>query len=213
MILDGAIASKSGRIALIPPSETDDTATAALRAHPETRRYLRYFPEQVSVDDARTRRLSRATDTTLVDFNIHARNAGKNGVDEVRTFVGTTGIFHVETEYGSWCEVGILISPEYFRGGLATDALYTVLVYVFEERKLHRAEFNTGADNPGMRGWLEKAGATFEGTQRQKWLDPGVGYTDVCKYSILREEWFATVKGRLEAKIERSLSFQSSHGV
>ncbi|KAJ7018370.1 acyl-CoA N-acyltransferase [Mycena alexandri] len=183
MILDGAITSRSGRIALVPPSETNDAATAALREHSETRRYLRYFPEHVSVDDA----------------------------PDVRTFVGTTGIFHVETEYGSSCEVGILISPEYFRGGLATDALYTVLAYVFEERKLNRAEFNTGVDNLGMRRWLEKAGATLEGTQRQKWLDPGVGYTDVCKYSILHEEWIATVKGRLEARIDRSL--QSSDGV
>ncbi|KAJ7737376.1 hypothetical protein B0H16DRAFT_1325983, partial [Mycena metata] len=55
--------------------------------------------------------------------------------------------------------------PEYFRGGLATDALYTVLVYGSEERKLHRAEFNTGVDNLGIGGWLGKAGAT--GTQRR----------------------------------------------
>ncbi|KAJ7130967.1 acyl-CoA N-acyltransferase [Mycena filopes] len=221
MILDVAITSKSGRIILVPPaSDEDDGFVAELRAHPETRRYLRYFPERVSVADARARRLSRASDPTLVDFHIYNVNPARDGlrVDKgavaapAHTFVGTTGIFHVELEYGSACEVGILISPEYFRGGLATDALYTVLVYVFEERKFNRAEFNTGADNAAMRGWLENAGAALEGTQRQLWVDPGVGYTDVCKYSILYAEWTATVKGRLEAKIERSLKFASSDG-
>ncbi|KAJ7180453.1 acyl-CoA N-acyltransferase [Mycena filopes] len=208
MILDAAIASKSGRISLFPPTKPNDTFVAELRQHPETRRYLHYYPERFSADDARTLRLSRANDTTRVDFHIQTGNdTGTNELDgaPVGIFVGTTTIFHIETKHGSSCEVGILISPAYFRGGLATDALYTLLVYVFEDLKLNRAEFNTGVDNLAMRGWLGKAGATLEGTQRQLWLDPGVGYTDVCKYSVLQEEWRTTVKGRLEAMIERSL--------
>ncbi|KAJ7173874.1 hypothetical protein C8R46DRAFT_1084201 [Mycena filopes] len=175
MILDAAIASKSGRISLFPPTKPNDTFVAELRQHPETRRYLHYYPERFSADDARTLRLSRANDTTRVDFHIQTGNdTGTNELDgaPVGIFVGTTTIFHIETKHGSSCEVGILISPAYFRGGLATDALYTLLVY---------------------------------GTQRQLWLDPGVGYTDVCKYSVLQEEWRTTVKGRLEAMIERSL--------
>jgi RimJ/RimL family protein N-acetyltransferase len=201
MILDVALPSKSGRITLVPPMEADDAFVAALRGHPETRRYLRYFPEHCSVADAQARRLSRAPDPTLVDFHIHALNAP---ADTTSTFVGTTGIFHLNTETSRSCEVGILIKSEYFRGGLATDALYTVLVYVFEERKLHRAEFNTGVDNLAMRGWLVKAGATLEGTKRDAWSDPETGgYTDVCTYGILEGEWMTTVKGNLEARMNR----------
>ncbi|KAJ7771014.1 hypothetical protein DFH07DRAFT_804510 [Mycena maculata] len=104
------------------------------------------------------------------------------------------------------CEVGILINPAYFRGGLATDALYTVLVYVFEERGFHRAEFQTGSDNLAMRGWLERAGVALEGTKRALWTDPTTcGYTDVFLYSILEEEWTTTVKGRLEARMNRTV--------
>ncbi|KAJ6560288.1 hypothetical protein B0H19DRAFT_1147128 [Mycena capillaripes] len=173
MILDAAIPSKSGRLTLVPPLEADDAATAALRCRPETRRYLRFFPEHVSPSEARARRLSRAPDQTLVDFNIHALNAA---ADAKSTFVGTTGIFRIDLEYGSSCE----------------------------ERKIHRAEFQTGVDNLAMRGWLEKAGATLEGKKRDRWSDPTTGgYTDVCMYSILEEEWMATVKGRLEERINR----------
>ncbi|KAJ7462078.1 acyl-CoA N-acyltransferase [Mycena latifolia] len=201
MILTAELPSKSGRVTLIPPPESDDACVAALRCHPETRRYLRYFPEHFSVADARARRLARESDPTLVDFHIHTLNPP---ADALSSFVGSTGIFRIDTEYGSTCEVGILISPAYFRGGLATDALYTVLTYVFEERKIHRAEFQTGADNLAMRGWLEKAGATLEGTKRGVWSDPVTGgYTDVCIYSILEEEWTETVRGRLEARMNR----------
>ncbi|KAF8214134.1 acyl-CoA N-acyltransferase [Mycena galopus ATCC 62051] len=199
MILDVALPSKSGRLTLVPPSETDDGFVSALRCRPETRRYLRYFPELFSIADSRTRRLSREPDSTLVDFHIHLLNS-----DAKSTFIGTTGIFNIHTEHKA-CEVGILISPDFFRGGLATEALHAVLVYVFEERKLHRAEFTTGVDNLAMRGWLEGAGATLEATQRDAWSDPETGgYTDVCVYSILEEEWRSTVEGRLEARMART---------
>ncbi|KAJ7682118.1 acyl-CoA N-acyltransferase [Mycena polygramma] len=202
MILDVALPSKSGRLTLVPPSEIDDAPTAALRSHPETRRYLRFFPEHVSPADACARRLSRVDDQTVVDFNIHVLGSP----DASSTFVGSTGIFRIDTQNGNTCEVGILISPEYFRGGLATDALYTVLVYVFEERKFHRVEFQTGADNLAMRGWLENAGATLEGQKRHLWSDPTTGaYTDVCLYSILAEEWTTMVKGKLEARMNRNV--------
>ncbi|KAF7352311.1 Ribosomal-protein-alanine acetyltransferase [Mycena venus] len=202
MFLDVALPSKSGRLTLVPPSEEDDAFVSALRCRVETRRYLRYFPEHFSLDDARARRLSRAADQTLVDFHIHALNGP---ADATSTFVGTTGIFRID-DHGHACEVGILISPEYFRGGLATEALHTVLVYVFEDRKFHRAEFITGVDNLAMRGWLEKAGATLEGTKREAWPDPTTGgSTDVCVYGILQTEWTTTVKGRLEARMNRTV--------
>lgn len=203
MFLDVALPSKFGRLALVPPSETDDAAVSAIRSHPETRRYLRFFPEVFSVADAHARRTSRSTDLTIVDFHIHLLNTPTAGSS---TFIGTSGIFHIDdTDFGRACEVGILISPDYFRGGLATETLHTVLVYAFETRNLHRAEFNTGSDNLAMRGWLEKAGATLEGRKRDAWADPTTGgYTDVCMYSILQDEWRTTVKGRLEARMNRA---------
>ncbi|KAF7355789.1 Ribosomal-protein-alanine acetyltransferase [Mycena sanguinolenta] len=201
MFLEVTLPSKSGRLTLVPPSEVDDVYVAALRCRPETRRYLRYLPEFFSVTDARDRRLSRELDSTLVDFHIHLPSTQ---ADAPSSFIGTTGIFKIE-EVNKSCEVGILISSDYFRGGFATEALHRVLLYVFEERNLHRAEFVTSADNLAMRGWLDKAGATLEGTKRGAWADPTTGgYDDACVYGILQEEWMASVKGRLEARINRT---------
>ncbi|KAF7294203.1 Ribosomal-protein-alanine acetyltransferase [Mycena chlorophos] len=192
MFLDHSIPSKSGRLSLVPPVESDDPAVAVVRSHRLTRQYLRFFPESVSVADATARRLSRQADHSLVDFHIHTSDG---------EFVGTTGIFGIDNEM-RFCEVGILIAPERARGGLATDALFTVLQYAFETRGMHRAEFHTDAENTPMRGWLDTAGATLEGTRRSVWPDHSTGgWSDACIYAILEHEWKSVVKGRLEQRI------------
>ncbi len=80
--------------------------------------------------------------------------------------------------------------PALFGTGIATDVLYTLLVYVFEDRALHRATFETATINVAMRGWLDKvAGAKLEGEKREGWRTERGGYCDVACYSILGWEW------------------------
>ncbi|KAJ7461754.1 acyl-CoA N-acyltransferase [Mycena galericulata] len=199
MILTTTLPSRSGRLALVPPNGQDDAAVAALRSHPEIRRYLPFFPDHLSTENARAHRLERAADKTRISFHIHALTAQS---DLPPKFVGTAGISHINAEFRT-CEMGILISPDSFRGGIATEALYTVLAYAFEEQHFHRAAFRTGVENVGMRGWLHSAGATLETVQRGAWSDGLGGYVDICVYSILEGDWVDTVKPRLEERIDR----------
>ncbi|KAJ6614626.1 acyl-CoA N-acyltransferase [Mycena sp. CBHHK59/15] len=197
MILDHVLPTPSARITLTPPSEADDVAIAALRCHPETRRYVRFLPEHFTPKEARDRRVARATDTTLVDFTIHALDP-----EGRPTLAGSTGIFGIDDAFRA-CESGIVVAPECHRGGVATAALCAVLAYAFEARGMHRVTFMTTTDNVGMRGWLESAGAVLEGVQRAAWPDGAGGWTDACTYSILEEEWGA-VKAGLEERIGRA---------
>ncbi|KAJ7666002.1 acyl-CoA N-acyltransferase [Mycena polygramma] len=198
MIFNETLTSLSGRVLLVPPTPSDDASMAALRSHPETRRYIPFFPENCTPEDARERRLSREPNAAIVDFSIYAVTPGSSP-----KFVGSTGIFDIDEAFKS-CEAGVSISPDSFRGGYATDALHRVLAYAFEERKLHRVEFQTTSDNNvGMRGWLDMAGATLEATQRESWPDGRGGYIDICVYGILEKEWRDTVKIRLEERIDR----------
>ncbi|KAK7044817.1 ribosomal-protein-alanine acetyltransferase [Favolaschia claudopus] len=196
--------SHSGRLVLIRPREEDDPCVAALRSHPNTRRYLPFTPTHVSLEDACAIRLKRAADETRVPFNIHLASFSP-GSDPASTFVGSVSVTHIDLEFKS-CSLGILISPDYVRGGIATDALYTLLSYVFEDRKLHRAQIVTAVDNVGMRGWLDKAGATLEGINRDSFANGSGGYMSMCWYSILEDEWRSTVKPRLEEKIAQATS-------
>ncbi|KAF8186862.1 acyl-CoA N-acyltransferase [Mycena galopus ATCC 62051] len=178
MLVPDILPSQSGRIVLVPPREEDDAALAALRSHPETLRHLR-----------RAYRIAHAADETLITFHIHLTTGSKES-----TFGGVVALSHINTQFNS-CEAGVLVNPEYFRVGLATDALYTILVYAFETRKFHRAGFVTAVGNVGMRGWLDKAGATLEGTKRDGWTDGNGGYTDLCFKPRLEERLNRVVVG------------------
>ncbi|KAJ7097573.1 acyl-CoA N-acyltransferase [Mycena epipterygia] len=115
------------------------------------------FPENYTPQDARDRRIVRAADIATVDFNIYAVTP-----ESPPKFIGTTAIFDIDSGSKS-CESGVLVDPEWFRGGVATEAMHRVLPYAFEEFKLHRVAFKTGTHNIRIRSWLEWAGATLEG--------------------------------------------------
>ncbi|ESK97036.1 ribosomal-protein-alanine acetyltransferase [Moniliophthora roreri MCA 2997] len=189
--------SRTSRLRLEPAAEVNDEANAKIRMHPETRRYLRYLPEHFTTEEAQRLRESRVADPAVLEFNIYVKD--KDGNDR---FAGGTLIFHIEEQHRS-CEVGIILSPEVHRGGVATDVFYTLLSYIFEERKMHRVTFETGSDNLAMRGWLEKvAGARIEAQRLECWIDPvSGGYSDVTGYAILEWEWKDRIKERLENRL------------
>ncbi|KAJ7064798.1 acyl-CoA N-acyltransferase, partial [Mycena amicta] len=187
-----------GRYVLDPPTAEVDPHFVALRNHPETRRYIpsQFFPDNFTVEAARERREARASDPAIVDFAIHSTASAR--------YLGAVGIFHIDQTSKS-CEAGIAISPDAFRSGVATDAMYAVLRYAFETRGLHRVVYHTSASNVRMRGWLDRYGATLEGVLREVWPSSDGEFTDACIYSILDREWQETVKPRLEERITASL--------
>lgn len=197
------LTSEAGRIVLTPPDSTDDAALAILRTHPFTRRYLPFFPEQFTVEQAATQREERAEDPRYLTFHVHmsspvepsARLAGNP------TLIGLVLLLNIDEPNDS-CSAGVMMSPHFHRGGFATEALYVLLKFGFEERKFHRVQFETGAENVAMRGWLEQtAGVPLEFRWREAWKVSDGKYGDAVGYSILQQEWEGVVKGRLERKL------------
>ncbi|THV02369.1 acyl-CoA N-acyltransferase [Dendrothele bispora CBS 962.96] len=190
--------SRTGRIVLVRPDESHDELIRQLRTDSVTRKYIRFLPEKLSLDEVKKMREERGVDPATLNLNVFQLD----GSGSVGQFVGSTGIFHIDEE-NSHCEMGILLLPDFHRGGFGTDILFTFLSYAFEERRYHRVAFETGADNVNMRGWLEKvAGAKLEGTRRDHWKDLATGdYSDVLSYSILEQEWKDSVKEKLEKRL------------
>ncbi|SJK97566.1 uncharacterized protein ARMOST_00818 [Armillaria ostoyae] len=191
------LTSVTGRIKLIPPHPSEDEVVAQLRTDPEFLRYLPIFPQSASAEEMRLRRETRSENPSIRDFHIHvADNKGQ------WKFGGIAGYFNLE-ETNKSCEIGIAVCPALFGTGIATDVLYTLLVYVFEDQALHRATFQTATINVAMRGWLDKvAGAKLEGEKRECWRTERGGYCDVACYSILEWEWRDKVKGKLEQRLQ-----------
>lgn len=197
------LTSPSGRIRLLPPDARYDEQLAQLRSHPESRRYITFWPKNCTEDFVRGRREYRAPDSTIVDFYIFL--CDKDATVQPK-FIGITGIFNIDL-LNDACSVGILVHPDFFRGGFATQALYTLLKYTFEDESKHmyRATFETAESNVNMRGWLENVvGTQPEFRWREAWSvadDPG-RRIDVMGYSILKHEWEAAKK-RMESKMAR----------
>ncbi|KAJ7031958.1 acyl-CoA N-acyltransferase [Mycena alexandri] len=172
MILEETLACISARVSLVPPSESDDTHFAALRCHPETRRYLPFVPDHCSPQEARELRTSRAPDRTRIDFSIYVETPGSPP-----KYAGAVGILNINETFNA-CEAGISIVPEHFRGGIATEALYGLLRYAFEERKFHRVVFHTAItkvqySDAGLAGavWGSNGGNSQRKPDgRQRWL-------------------------------------------
>ncbi|TFK73970.1 acyl-CoA N-acyltransferase [Pluteus cervinus] len=197
------IVSKTGRLQLITPPEDDseDNLVALLRTHPFSRKYLQFFPDKVTVEEMRDRRVQRSKESRIRDFHIHTLD------DEGHSqFVGITGIFNIDLTHES-CEMGIMVDPDQSGKGVATDALYTLLEWAIEEQKMHRITFETTVNNAPMRHWLEKiAGARLEAERKECWKVEERKYADVAGYCILDWEW----RERVKVNLQRRLNIRSA---
>lgn len=192
-----SIDSFSGRVRLVPPDPTLDEVVAAYRTHPETIKHLRVLPKKATAEEIRVRREKRAEDRTLVDF--YAFTVKDDGSQD--EFIGVSGIFKIDVDQNS-CEVGILVAPGKHKSGCGTEILYCVMQWLFEEKKMHRATFETAVDNIPMQKWLEKAGIRLEAERKEAWRGVESGeYEDVKGYALLEWEWRDRVKANLEGII------------
>ncbi|KAF8967873.1 acyl-CoA N-acyltransferase [Flammula alnicola] len=184
------------RIRLVPPSSSEDKESALCRTHPTTRRFLRILPEHMSEEDARIRRETRAEDKRILDFIVHFLQD-----DGSEKFAGFSGYFNIDEHHAS-CETGIIVAPDFHGKHIATEVFYVLLRYIFEEQKMHRTTFETGADNVPMQRWLEQvAGARLEAERKEAWKQVDGTFADVKGYAILDWEWRDHVKPRLERRL------------
>ena len=202
-INDITLITPSGRFRLEPPLAKYDAELAILRSHPEARKYLPYLPEHLTTEEARNWRREK----TKIESNMNLHILLCDGDSEPK-FIGQTGIFKIDTVNRS-ASVGICLHPDYFRTGVGTEVLYTVMKYGFEEspHQFHRLTYETSGTNVMMRGWLEKvAGIKHEFTLREAWvIRDGGGWVDCVGYTLFEQDWYGEVKGRLEERMNRSL--------
>ncbi|KAJ3550002.1 hypothetical protein NMY22_g677 [Coprinellus aureogranulatus] len=188
--------SPSKRVKLTLPIPEYDEEIAALRCAPTTLRYLKFFADKYTTEEARARRELRAKDPSILDLYVFALND-----DGEYELAGSTGVFNLDGLQKS-CEGGILVAPKFVGKGLTAEIFYTLFKYIFEERGFHRISFETSMENEPMRGWFEKAaGIRQEGVKKEWWSDGRGGWTDVGSYALLDREWEAEVKARLEKRI------------
>ena len=85
--------------------------------------------------------------------------------------------------------------------GLNRHCKYLLLEFAFEQWELERVEFRADANNKKSVDAMKAIGCTVEGILRSHARTFGGGRRNSIVLSILRDEWFGTVRQSLKAKM------------
>ena len=85
------------------------------------------------------------------------------------------------------CEVGYILSKDYWGQGLMTEALKAVLNYLLQDADFNRVTARFVTANPASGRVMAKAGMSYEGTFRQAVLHIGQ-VKDFSVYGILKSD-------------------------
>lgn len=98
--------------------------------------------------------------------------------------------------YNSWnfynhrAEIAYELMPSYWRKGIMTRVLSTILTFGFTQMSLNRIEAKTMQHNIASQGLLEKMNFKKEGLIRNYRFIRG-SYADICMYSLLKKDYNA----------------------
>ena len=85
------------------------------------------------------------------------------------------------------CEVGYILSQDYWGKGLMTEALKAVLIYLLQDADFNRVTAKFVTANPASGRVMAKAGMRYEGTFRQAVFHKGE-VKDFSVYGILKSD-------------------------
>lgn len=89
-------------------------------------------------------------------------------------------------------EIGFWLGQEAAGHGLMTRSVRAMLGYVFDDIQLNRMSLKADVNNTRSRAVAERLGFTFEGIQRQAWINPdGDRFVDMATYAMLASDWQA----------------------
>ena len=92
------------------------------------------------------------------------------------------------SECNQRAEVGYILSRDYWRRGLMTQALQAMIDYAFTSLEIHRLEADTDDNNNGSLALLEKLGFQREGFFRERWYVSGKWQNSIM-LGLLKQDW------------------------
>tara|TARA_R110001583_G_scaffold41135_2_gene130956 strand:+ start:799 stop:1404 length:606 start_codon:yes stop_codon:yes gene_type:complete len=126
--------------------------------------------------------------------------------DKVKNeYAGTTRLYDYLTDLKS-IKLGHTWIGEKFRGtGLNMHCKYLLLEFAFEKLEVERIGFGAHIDNKRSIAAMKKIGCKEEGVLRNfiPSLD-GKGRAHVILLSIIKDEWFNTIKNELQQKLTKA---------
>ena len=101
--------------------------------------------------------------------------------------IGSCGVYAVNWQ-NSTCSVGISIGKEWHGKGYGTDAMKTLIDFIFQYIAVQKIKLQVFSFNPAAIRSYEKCGFTKEGILRQEIFRFGT-FHDVVLFGLLRSDW------------------------
>ncbi|MEO8886413.1 MAG: GNAT family protein [Mucilaginibacter sp.] len=118
-----------------------------------------------------------------------------------KTYAGCTRFYDIQPQYQS-LQLGYTWYGEKFRGtGLNKHCKFLLLQLAFETLGMERVEFRADAKNQRSIAAMKSIGCTVEGILRNHLPLQNGGRRDSIVLSILKQEWYDTVKKQLKNKL------------
>ncbi len=84
--------------------------------------------------------------------------------------------------------LGYCYGSKYWNNGYGTEALKRVLEYLLTEQDFYLVEANYRSSNPASGRIMQKAGMKYDGTLRERKVNPDGSRADTICYSITKDE-------------------------
>jgi ribosomal-protein-alanine N-acetyltransferase len=103
--------------------------------------------------------------------------------------------YHRRETWNQRLELGVILTPLYWRLGIMSEAMRSVLQHCFSNMETHRVEATIAPEDFGSRVFLTKLGFTQEGLLRD-WRCVGGQFRSVLMFSLLKNEWQAVERSK-----------------
>jgi RimJ/RimL family protein N-acetyltransferase len=116
-------------------------------------------------------------------------------------YAGSTRFYDIQLNHKT-LQLGYTWYGKQFHGtGLNKHCKYLLLEFAFEKMNIERVEFRADNDNERSKAAMKSIGCKVDGILRSNMVKLDGGRRDSIILSILRNEWFDTVKANLKKKL------------
>ncbi|NNC82034.1 MAG: GNAT family N-acetyltransferase [Flavobacteriales bacterium] len=119
---------------------------------------------------------------------------------KLESYAGSTRYYDIQVHHRALSIGYTWYGRDYQGTGLNKHCKYLMLKNAFEEWDYERVEFRADAKNARSIAAMKSIGCTVEGILRNNCTSP-TGRRDSIVLSILKDEWYARVKGLLQSKL------------
>lgn len=161
--------------------------------------YEVYSDEETTHHVPRKKHENKNITINYLEKRIAGMNEGKSFVwsviDKIENkVIGTVNLYFKPDKVAS---IGVVLHRDFWRRGIATEALSAVVRFGFEELQLIRIEGKFESGNSASEKVLKKLGMTYEGTLRKEVIIKGIS-CNVKIYSLLFEEYKNSALGETD---------------